>query len=224
MKISFCVLLLSVLFFIPSFSNKETKEVFENYCSENIEYFKDSRDNKSYGIIKIGNQTWFAENLNYTTGKSWCYNDDETNCKIYGRLYGWETAMTACPDGWRLPSNEDWEELIQYLGGYDVAGFKLKKDGTIESGNGLWEGPGLWGKANAEGTNEVCFSALPGGYKIQGLGYTTINTQGNWWSSSEENIENEATFYSLSRSHGKISRFTNYRNKSNGMSCRCIKN
>ncbi len=99
--------------------------------TEDAGIFTDHRDGKCYKWIKIGSQIWMAENLNYLSSSgSWCYDDLISNCNIYGRLYDWETAMTACPIGWHLPSSEEWESLTLYLGGKKVAGGKMKETGT----------------------------------------------------------------------------------------------
>lgn len=83
----------------------------------------DARDGQVYETITIGTQTWFAVNLNYDTedDTSKCYEDDSANCFTYGRLYEGHTAQTVCPEGWHLASVEEWQTLIDYLGGIDVA-------------------------------------------------------------------------------------------------------
>jgi uncharacterized protein (TIGR02145 family) len=76
----------------------------------------DSRDNKVYKTIKIGTQTWMAENLAYQASDGgWMYKDQSN--LAYGYLYTWETAKNSCPLGWHLPSKAEWEILATYLGG-----------------------------------------------------------------------------------------------------------
>jgi len=91
--------------------------------------FTDSRDGSLYRWIRIESQVWMAENLRLVTETgSWCYEDEAENCKEFGRLYDWPTAMSACPPGWRLPSSEEWDLLKANLS--PEAGTKMKKGGT----------------------------------------------------------------------------------------------
>ena len=132
--------------------------------------FTDPRDGKTYRTVRIGNQTWMAENLNYQIGKSSCYKNKDDNCQKYGRLYDWNTAMSACPAGWRLPSNSDWDDLVETAGGDKIAGRKLKsKTGWSRKGNG---------------TDDFSFSALPGG-RGYGGSFINVGDYGYWWSATE---------------------------------------
>ena len=110
----------------------------------------DSRDGKKYKTVAIGKQIWMAENLNYKTAYSYCYEDKASNCAKYGRLYIWEAALKACPIGWHLPSKEDFDILVDAVGGIDIAGRKLKSAVS-------------WNE-NGNGSDEVSFVALPAGY------------------------------------------------------------
>ena len=91
--------------------------------------FRDSRDGKVYKTVKIGNQIWMAQNLNYEVDNgygSWCYANEYRYCKKYGRLYTYYAAMNACPSGWHLPSESEWEILFDYVGGMRTANYVLR--------------------------------------------------------------------------------------------------
>ena len=117
--------------------------------------FTDTRNNKTYKAVAIGTQTWMAENLNYDTSDSKCYNNDPANCEIYGRLYNWSTASTVCPTGWHIPSDAEWDVLITAVGGSSTAGTKLKVasgwsnncNGTDDPTAGAWNATTLWAGA-----------------------------------------------------------------------------
>ncbi|WP_179353072.1 FISUMP domain-containing protein [Winogradskyella vidalii] len=146
--------------------------------------FIDPRDGKEYNLVTIGNQTWFAENLNYDSGSGACYDNNTENCDTYGRLYSWSAANSACPDGTHLPSSFEWEELVTNLGGSDIAGGKMKSTT-------------LWSSPNTGATNESGFSALPGGswttYPPPSGSYGNSPGLGYWWTSDQNNVVLSAT-------------------------------
>lgn len=74
--------------------------------------FTDVRDSQVYRTIKIGHERWLAQNLNYATDSSWCYERKQSNCKKFGRLYQWEAASKACPEGWHLPTGFEWGTIL----------------------------------------------------------------------------------------------------------------
>lgn len=92
--------------------------LFELSCfCQKGESFTDKRDKQTYTKVKIGEQVWMAENLRFATKSgSLCYENKKENCEKYGRLYNWNAAVHACPEGWRLPNEKDWEELERFLG------------------------------------------------------------------------------------------------------------
>ena len=155
-------------------------------------------DGNTYTVVKIHNQLWTSENLNvshFRDGSSipeiktkkewgkageegrpgWCYyNDDPENGKKYGKLYNWfavNDPRGLAPKGWHIPSDEEWTQLTDSLGGIENAGFKMKSD----SG---------W-KNNGNGNNHSLFNGLPGG----NCGFTgeinNIGETGYWWSSTK---------------------------------------
>ncbi len=130
-------------------------------------------DRKTYKTTVIGGKRWMAENLNdKTSSGSWCYKNDDIYCEEYGRLYDWEAAMAACPAGWHLASNQEWDILVTEAGGNEIAGKKLKaKTGWNKDGNG---------------TDDYGFSALPGGdrYLDGFFDLIDIGNFGYWWTST----------------------------------------
>ncbi len=168
-----------------------------NPVGDNNDTVTDADGNK-YKTVKIGTQVWMVENLKTTKyndssvipcvadstewsnlnspGYCW-YNNDETSFKnIYGALYNWHTVNTKklCPTGWRIPTKDEWDTLINYLGGVDVAGGKMKEVGLSH-----WDSP------NTEATNISGFTALPGGYRISESTCYGIGQRCYLWSSTE---------------------------------------
>jgi uncharacterized protein (TIGR02145 family) len=116
-----------------------------------------------------------AENLNYDAEGSKCYDDKPENCSKYGRIYNWETAKEVCPNGWHLPSDEEWTKLTGYIGGERISGKKLKSKSN-------WNNDG-------NGTDNYGFSALPSGrYGFKGNSFDNAGNNGYWWSASEESV------------------------------------
>jgi len=171
--------------------------------------FTDSRDGKSYRIVRIGSQFWMSENLNYKISGSQCYDNAENNCQKYGRLYNWETAMKVCPKGWHLPSKSELEVLEKTVGSENVAGKKLKsKSGWNMNGNG---------------TDEFGFAALPGGGCVghSSCSFSDVGYGGHWWlSSTSEHNANNALRHGMS--NGSESIYWNFYGKSNLFSVRCV--
>jgi len=202
-----------------------------SFTTEELTSFIDSRDGTEYSTVQIGNQIWMAENLKYlpyvyapSSGSNtlkyyYVYNFSGTivsaakatsNYNTYGVLYNWTAALSACPTGWHLPSDSEWTELSDYLGGESVAGGKLKETGTSH-----------WSNPNTGATNETDFTALPGGYRSTSNSFYSLGTYGYFWSST------------LSTSTNAIDRRLNSINiqmnkadvvKENGFSIRCVKN
>jgi uncharacterized protein (TIGR02145 family) len=168
-----------------------------------------------YKTVKIGKQTWMAENLNYG-GSYYCYNRDASNCKTYGELRDWESAQNACPSGWHLPSRAEWRELADATGDRRIAGNKLKsKAGWNDDGGG-------------KGTDEFGFSAMPGGRRdYNGVNMETFidtfydaGSVGYWWSADGYDKDRAYGRYMNNRIDGV---HEGYYDKQSGFSVRCVK-
>lgn len=159
-----------------------------------LNFFSKSTKISDFRSIKIGNQEWMIENLDVSIfrngdlipearnsdeweklGKqrkpAWCYHHNQSkNGREYGKLYNWYAVNDPrylAPNGWDIPSDADWKQLIDFLGGEDVAGSKLKKNTGWHDG--------------CNGTNESGFSGLPGGYRDSAGGFWSIKTHFYCW-------------------------------------------
>ena len=170
--------------------------------------YQDTRDTNHYEVVIVGTQIWMAENLKYLPSVSGgyygststpCYyvygyegtDVDEAkataNYSTYGVLYNWPAAMAGaassianpsgvqgvCPTGWHLPSDAEWTQLSDYLGGANVAGNKLKEMGTTH-----------WISPNSAATDEIGFTALPGGNRFPQGSFNSIGQSAYWWTST----------------------------------------
>lgn len=99
--------------------------------------FKDPRDGTSYPWLRVGEQVWMTRNLEWDTAGSVCYQGKSGNCSAYGRLYPWDLARRACPAGWHLPIQSEWESLVVAAGGVAKAGTSLKDDRLWDGENAL---------------------------------------------------------------------------------------
>jgi uncharacterized protein (TIGR02145 family) len=199
-------------------------------------YTVSDADGNSYDVVKIGTQVWMTENLKTTkyndstsipfvtgndtwkvlTTPAYCwYNDNEATYKAtYGALYNWHAVETGnlCPNGWHVPTNDEWTSLWTYLGGFSVAGGKLKEMGTTH-----------WLTPNTGATNETGFTALPGGERSSGIGnFSNITLKGTWWTSTERVANQHAWMHRISYDSGSMSYGDADQNY--GFSVRCIKN
>lgn len=190
----------------------------------------DSRDGQCYRTVKIGTQTWMAQNLNYKVDSSWCYANSADSCSKYGRLYQWAALMGLdssyndklwsgmlphqgiCPSGWHVPSDTEWTTLITFVGGEAIAGARLKSmrgwrlDDTGSSGNG---------------TDAFGFRVLPAG-----MSYDSPGSDAEFWSSSEGGSTTGALirYFNYGNDYGGDAVTRGGDNKVDGNSLRCLKN
>ncbi len=171
--------------------------------------FTDNRDGKKYKTVRIGNLTIMAENISYkpASGTYWAYGDDQDNAAKYGYLYDWETSKNVCPSGWHLTTDDEWSAITSQIGGDKLAGSKLK-----EKGNSHWK------SYNKDATDELGFTALPGGFRFRA--FYSIEQYGYWWSASEKNPSSAWCRY-IVNSFPNCYRIAN--GKTNGYSVRCVK-
>jgi uncharacterized protein (TIGR02145 family) len=202
-----------------------TCEPVFNSCGDDINH-----EGYDYSTVQIGEQCWFSENCRYLPAVSPSSASSETdpyyyvyayegsdvsaaiatdNYETYGVLYNWPAVMTEgiCPSGWHIPSDGEFTELTDFLGGEGVAGGKMK-----EAGYDHWNSP------NTGATNSSGWTGLPGGYRYSG-GFSSSGYNGLWWSASESGS------YSWSRrldvNDDSVYRVNDYRVF--GFSARCVR-
>jgi uncharacterized protein (TIGR02145 family) len=198
--------------------------------------FVDIRDGQTYKTVKIGTQTWMAQNLNYQTDSSWCYEHSADSCAKYGRLYPWAAAMTVCPSGWKLPDTTDWTRLVLAVGGRDttIFGTPVGWPTWVGAADKLktTDGWGPWYYQSQGGTDDYGFSAMSGGYFLYDDRnyFMYAGGKGYWWSASiTGNIMGDGMAYEwimseTNRSYDIITRGWSYLDSETAESVRCIKN
>ncbi|MEN9353055.1 MAG: hypothetical protein RL318_380 [Fibrobacterota bacterium] len=160
----------------------------------------DKRNGTIYNTVTIGRQKWMAENLDYPLGSSWCYEGKAENCEKYGRLYAWNAALKACPSGWHLPSDGEWQVLEDALEG-DAKGLKVAKG---------WNGTDRYG-----------FSVQPAGSRGGNGSFGRLGSGAYFWSATE--YAAQIAWYRYFRSGvGSVSSNCGY--KTDGFSVRCLEN
>ena len=190
-------------------------------------------DGNVYRTVNIGSQQWMAENLKvskYNDGKiipnvqdntdwsnlttdAWStINNDLSNNTRFGKLYNWfavsATTNNVCPTGWHVPTDAEWDILINYLGGNEVAGSKMKQVGTSN-----------WNSPNDISTNSSLFTALAGAARYSDGNFGAIGHDGNFWSSTENDASNSwLVYFNNSAIAGKSDQ-----SKKWGLSVRCLK-
>ena len=145
--------------------------------------FTDPRDGQVYKTVKLANRWWMAENFNFDTTGSYCYNKDPSNCELYGRLYNLGTARMAAPSGWHLPTDNEWRTLEAYLG---ISDDELFADGFrgVNAGELILSEDG------------VGFNALLTGYMYYNSWadrFFSLNTSTYFWTSSYD--QSQANYY-----------------------------
>jgi uncharacterized protein (TIGR02145 family) len=205
-----------------------------NSSAQTTGTFTDPRDSIVYKWVKIGNQTWMAENLqakkfrngdpisNVKVNAKWSslksaaycdYKNSPVNSKIYGRLYNFyavKDARNIAPEGWHIPTLAEWNTLLNNLGGAVEAAGKLKETGTSH-----------WMAPNTGATNATGFGALPGGCCFGGMEqFYDLGKMGYWWSATSEN-PNDAAHEIMYNNNNGVSKYNG--KKIMGLSIRCVK-
>ena len=171
--------------------------------------FKDKRDGKTYKTVKIGTQTWMAENLNYKTDGSRCYDGKAENCKKYGRLYTAAVALMACPSGWKLPTGQQWVKL-------------LNVDNIIFKEIGMYTGFSSDVKMNED---PYGFNILPAGVYANGQ-YRNIGKTTAFWTNSFTGAKTDSgtyinVYYMIRFNPNQVTSVSKY--EQDYFSVRCIK-
>ena len=176
--------------------------------------FKDERDGKTYKTVKIGHQTWMAENLNYDVKGSYCYDGKAENCKKNGKLYSYQAVKQACPDGWKVPTKKSWEILLattlDFYTETTPDSIKVRNPFAaikFESFMGLNNDP-------------YGFNILPTGRKLDGDGYKDVDKSRAFFWTSTAYLNRPLYISFISKNSGMLAYPGNF---NMGLAIRCIK-
>ena len=203
--LTFLFVFVTVIIFSQTSINKDldilsdNSPVINNPDYVSINYFgkyTDERDGFVYQIIKVGEQIWMYQNLNFVSSDSWCYNKKESNCKNYGRLYTYGAAKEVCPDGWHLPSDDEWQTMIVNL--------EKERDG----------------KSLTQEEKKNGFNTDLGGWRSKSGNFYNFKEIGYYWTSTIK-ADNYAWYQFINILSNEFSK--NYYNLEMAFSVRCIK-
>jgi uncharacterized protein (TIGR02145 family) len=207
------VLFATVVFGTPGSGGKPRCEITSNNNTAKVP--QKNTNAADFKTVKMPDgKEWMAENLNIEMGNSICYDNKEENCKQCGRLYDWETAVKACPEGWHLPTAKEWSALAVAAGGKEIAGaaFKSKKSWTKFSGK------------SGNGTDKYGFSVFPCGFRYVCSGFFGYGFYAFFWSITESEIYGaESNAVGRYLHSGEIKITGDEYNKSSMRSVRCLR-
>jgi uncharacterized protein (TIGR02145 family) len=188
-----------------------------------------------YKTIHVDNKWWMAQNLATTlfndgdsipyvvsdsewdtidkSAYCWSENDQDLYGEIFGGLYNWHAVASEklCPEGWHVPSDSEWSSFIEFIGGMNSAGKKLREVGLTH-----------WTSSESKATNEFGFTAIPGGYRSESGSYWDIGSYAYWWTSTEDTVLTDWAIY-WHIPYGDSTIRKKIREFRNGFSVRCVK-
>jgi uncharacterized protein (TIGR02145 family) len=199
-------------------------------CGDVVSY-----EGQDYATVLIGNQCWFRQNLNVgvmidgSTSQTdngltekYCYNNEPSKCEVYGGLYQWNELMQytttegikgLCPEGWHIPTQDEWYTLVDFLGGVNTAGAKLKDGGVT-----YWKSP------NTGATNSSGFTGLPGGMLVgTGMTFAVLSEEADFWTSSLDDYYGTTHPWSWHLYYNQVYTNPTIGFRTNGYSVRCLK-
>lgn len=190
-------------------------DALDECASEASAILCDLRDGKRYRTVKIGTQVWMAQNLNFATEGSWCYENKESNCERNGRLYTWVAALAlpevfltasaldslsvlrrgVCPEGWHIPANDEMKQLYSFV----RKSLRDKQGNLVEGvGSSLKMKTG-WEESDEApaGSDRFGFSAVPSGYRNANGEFDYLGEDGNFWVAAESSDPTHAPYWNL---------------------------